>query len=71
MQNVTMRLDGDILHIAIDITKKAYDAPKSEMVATTQGWEPLAEVGHPELAVSMNLIRKRGGGVFHRRGGVA
>jgi hypothetical protein len=67
MQNVKMRLDGDTLHIEIDIKQKLYDTQKAEMVATTSGWVPLHEFAHGELAVSLNLTRKRGGRVYHNK----
>lgn len=69
MQNVKVRLDGDKLLIEVDTKHTAYDTGKAEMVATTQGWEPLHEVGLGNLAISMNVTRKKRGD-YHRKGDV-
>lgn len=59
MQNVQVKVEGDLIHFTIDTKQKAYDTAKTEVVASSNGWQPLDEM--PQLAVNLVVTRKRGG----------
>lgn len=70
-QNVKMHVEEGKLILEIDITQKVYDTNKAEMVGTSGGWVALHDLGHGELALNINVTRKRGGQKFHQKSGVA
>lgn len=65
MQNVEVKVEGDFILLRIDTKQKAYDTAKTEVVASSGGWQPLAEL--PTIAVNLTVCRKRGGAPWRQK----
>lgn len=68
MQNVKYRIDGSKLIIEIDKDTVAYETSKSDVVASTGGWQPLDE--DPTIAINLTVCKKRGGAPWRKKTGV-
>lgn len=66
--NVQAHMDGQTLVLRIDLDRVLYETGKSEMIATSHGWAPLDD--NPTYALSLNVIRKKGGKSWRQRGDV-
>lgn len=57
MENVEMRVEGNILHITVDLTHSygSSASGKSTIIATTKGNQELP--GHPGIKVGVNVFR--------------
>ncbi len=70
MQNVKVDVVGDQVTLTFNKNEMLRDTGKSEIIATSNGWAPLAELEN-KVAINLTVCRKRGGAPWRVRTEVA
>jgi hypothetical protein len=55
------------IFIDLDIDPRFTSSGKALSYATTEGWLSLKDLGRPDLALSLNLVGKKGGRAWRER----
>ncbi len=69
MQNVKVAVEGDVVTLTFNKNEMLRDTGKSEIIATSNGWAPLADLEN-RIAINLTVCRKRGGAPWRVRGEV-